>query len=350
MSEQVKPKEGFFRRIITSIKDFDKYIEFAVEKIGTSFKYLIKLMLVFSIVISIAFTYKFVNAINRGMEYFKNEIPEIEYKDGKLSVENDRQVILENNEEILQFVVIDVKADREKENEHISKLKNYDNGVVFLEDRMYLKNNMLSEPIEYVYEKIAQQYGIQNFNKAELINYIEKLDQTAIYIGSFITMGISTFLIYLVSTLIDVIMLAVLGFIISRIVGIKIKFQPCFNMAIYALTLPILLNIIYIAINTCTGYTIKYFQWMYSTISYIYMIIAILMIKADFINKQKELMRIVEEQEKVKKEIEERKLKEEEKKQEERKRQEEQDKKEKKERKKEGKDNNLGEEPEGSKA
>ena len=346
MSEENKPKEDFFKRIITSIKDFDKYIEFAVERTSSAFKYLLKLILLFSIVVSIAFTYKFVNAINNGMEYFKNEIPEILYSEGELSVESENPIVIENNEEILQYIVIDVKAEEQAQLEYFSKIKNYDNAIVFLKDKMYIKNNMLSEPMGYTYKNIANQYGIGNFNKAELIDYIEKLDGTAIYAGAFITMVISMFLIYFISTLIDVIMLAVLGFIISRIVGIRIKFQPCFNMAVYALTLPIILNIIYIAVNTCTGYTIKYFQWMYSTISYIYMIIAILMIKADLINKQKELMKIVEEQEKVRKEIEERKLKEEEKKQEE-----EQKKKEKKdEKKKDGTDNNLGEEPEGSKA
>lgn len=345
MSEEAKPKEGFFKRIITSIKDFDKYIEFAVERMGTAFKYLLKLILLFSIVVSIAFTYKFVNAVNNGMQYFKNEIPEISYTEGELSIESKNPIIIENSEEILQYVAIDVNAEEQAQLDYFSKLKNYDNAIVFLKDKMYLKNNMLSEPMAYSYKKIANQYGIGNFNKAQLIDYIEKLDGTAIYAGAFITMVISMFIIYFVSTLIDVIMLAVLGFIISRIVGIKIKFQPCFNMAVYALTLPVILNIIYIAINTCTGFTIKYFQWMYSTISYIYMIIAILMIKADFINKQKELMKIVEEQEKVKKEIEERKL------EEEKKREEEQKKKEKKEEdKNDGADNNIGEEPEGSKA
>ena len=341
MSEQVKPKEGFFKRIITSIKDFDKYIEFAVEKSSNAFKYLIKLIILFAIVVSISFTYKFVNAVNNGMQYFKNEIPELSYNDGVLSVQSDKPIIIQNSEEILQYVVIDVNAEEQTKEDYISKLKNHDNAVLFLKDKMYIKNNMLSEPMEYSYKNIANQYGITDFSKAELINYIEKLDQTAIYGGAFITMGISMFLIYFVSTLIDVIMLAVLGFIVARIVGIKIKFQPCFNMAVYALTLPILLNMIYIAVNTCTGFTIKYFQWMYSTISYIYMIIAILMIKADFINKQKELMKIVQEQENVRKEIEERKLKDEEKKQEdEQKKQEKQDEK----KKREGKDNNLGEE------
>jgi len=345
MTEQ-KNKEGFFKRIITSIKDMDKYIDFAIEKTSNSIKYLLKLMLLFSIIITIAFTYKFINTINNGIKYFKEEIPELSYSQGKLNIESENPIIIENNKELLQYLIIDVNANEQTKTQYISKIKNYSNAIIFLEDKMYLKNSALSEPIEYVYQDIAKQYQIEDFTKAQLIQYIEKLDKTTIYSGAFITIGISMFLVYFTSTFIDIIMLAILGFIISRIVGIKIKFQPCINMAIYALTLPILLNVLYIVLNTCTGFTIKYFQWMYATISYIYMIIAILMIKADIINKQKELMKIVEEQEKVRQEIEQRKLK-----QEEKKKQEEQKREEKKKEKKENKeDNNLGEEPEGSKA
>ena len=75
---------------------------------------------------------------------------------------------------------------------------------------------------------------------------------------------------------------------------------------------PIILNAIYIVVNLFTGFEVKYFQWMYATISYIYIIIAILMIKTDLINRQIELQKIYEEQEKVKKELEEQRRKEEE--------------------------------------
>lgn len=348
MAEQENHNEGFWKRIITSIKDFDKYIDFAVEKFGTAFKYFIKLMLLFCIVVTIAFTYKFAVTVNNGFEYFKTEIPNLSYSDGILTVESTEPVVLDNKEEIIQYVVIDVNAEEQTKSDYISKLRNYDNAILFLQDRVYVKNSMLSDPMEYVYKDLANQYGIQDFTKEQAIDYIDSLDKTAIYLTVFITMGIYVFIIYFISVFIDVIMLAVLGFLVSRIVGIKIKFQPILNMAIYAITLPVILNMLYIVLNTCTGLTIKYFQWMYSTISYIYMIIAILMIKADLINKQKELMKIVEEQEKVRKEIEERKLKEEEKRQKEKEKEEK--KEEKKEKKKEDKDNNIGEEPEGSKA
>ena len=103
--------------------------------------------------------------------------------------------------------------------------------------------------------------------------------------------------------------------------------------------MPILLNLIYILVNTFTGFTIQYFQWMYTTISYIYVIVAILIIKTDLINRQFELMKIIEEQEKVKEEI---KLQEEEQKDEEKNKNKEPEEENKTE---DERDNNVGQEP-----
>ena len=81
-----------------------------------------------------------------------------------------------------------------------------------------------------------------------------------------------------------------------------IKYKEIFNMSIYALTLSIVLYLIYICVNITTGFTIKYFDLAYEIISYIYIITAILMIKSDLIKQQIEIGKIVEEQKKVREE------------------------------------------------
>lgn len=165
---------------------------------------------------------------------------------------------------------------------------------------------MLSKELEYLYKDIGNIYGISEFGKEDILKFIDNNNNITLYINFFIISTIYMFLLYFISTILDVIMLAILGAIVSRIMGIKIRFKATFNMGVYALTLPIILNLIYIIVNSFTGFEVRYFNWMYTTISYIYMIVAILMIKADFINKQAELMKIIEEQEKVRQEIQER--------------------------------------------
>lgn len=86
--------------------------------------------------------------------------------------------------------------------------------------------------------------------------------------------------------------------------NLRIKYKAAYNIAVYSLSLPILLNLIYAVINILTGYTISYFSIMYMAITCIYIITAILMIKADVIKKQMELSKIIQEQEKIKLELE----------------------------------------------
>ena len=83
----------------------------------------------------------------------------------------------------------------------------------------------------------------------------------------------------------------------------KIKYSASFSMSVHALTLSIILNMVYIIINGFTGWTVKYFQFMYTAISYIYIVTAILMIKTDYMKRQAEVEEIKSVQEQVKEKI-----------------------------------------------
>ena len=211
-------------------------------------------------------------------------------------------MIFTNNDEALQIIIINTNAENDLENEYINKINKYENGIVLLKDKLIYKNNILSQNIEYSYENILNFYDIQEFEKQDVLNFVNSINGIGLYSGFVLFIGMYMFVIYFISTLIDAFMLAILGFVLARIIGVKIKFKATFNIGVYALTLPIILNLIYIVINAFTGFTIRYFQWMYTTISYIYVIVSILIIKTDLINRQMELMKIIEEQEKVKKE------------------------------------------------
>lgn len=117
-------------------------------------------------------------------------------------------------------------------------------------------------------------------------------------------------------------------------------------MGIHALTLPIVLNIIYVLINGLTGFVVKYFQIMYTAISYIYIITAIFMIKSDYIKRKIELQKIQSQQAKIKMEIESKKQKEED---EDSDQKNEEEKKEQREKERKS-DDGKGQDPEGSNA
>ena len=70
-------KKSFLKRVITSVKDFEKYSEFAVENINVAIKYLIKLMCIFVLVISMCFVGKIAITANNAINFIKNNIESI---------------------------------------------------------------------------------------------------------------------------------------------------------------------------------------------------------------------------------------------------------------------------------
>ena len=126
------------------------------------------------------------------------------------------------------------------------------------------------------------------------------------------------YIVYLIQILLDALLLSVVGYILSKIVNIKLTYKSIFNISVYALTLSVILYMIYTVINLFTGFTIKFFEIAYNAISYIYILTAMLIMKSDLVKQQMEVGKIIEEQNKIKEEkTEENQPKEEDKKEEE---------------------------------
>lgn len=303
MAEENVKKIGFFKRIFLSVKEFEQYVMLASENISVAIKYLLKLMLIFVFIITCIFMYQFYTYFQRSITYFNENIEELHFVNGELSIDKGDKKEIINDNSVIPYILVDTDANTETIEEYNKKLGGYETGIIILKDKIIYKNGLLGDSLEYKYNDIIGKYNIVEFNKQDVLNFISKIDNFSSYVSVFIAMSISLYIVYTFSTIVDVFMLAILGFIVARIAGMKMRFKATFNIGIYALTLPILLNIVYIIINNFTGFEIKYFSWMYTTISYIYVIVAILLIKTDFIDKQEELMKIVEEQEKVRQEI-----------------------------------------------
>ena len=346
-------KDGFFKTILKSIKDFDKYEQFALEGTGRTCLYLLKIVLIITIIIVAILIYQFSNTFKSALIYFNDNVQEMTYENGILSLNSDQKLEAEPNNSIAQKIIIDTSdLNDEQINQYKEQLGELRSGILFLKDKVIIKNEMLTSITETTYTDLLLQYNITSLDKQSVLDYIYA-NQSQIYISVAIVEFLYMFLIYLSSIIIDVLIVALLGFIISKIVGMRIRFSANFSMAVHALTLSIILNILYIILNAFTGYTIKYFQIMYTAISYIYIVAAILIIRADYIKRQIELDKIKSVQESVREEVKKQEEDQQEKEDEEQDKEEKQKQKEKEE-KKEGKEkdkqNNTdpGEKPEGS--
>lgn len=349
MSEESNKKTNFFKEALKSIKDLDKYEDYALEKTSKALKYLIKLVLVFCIVICLFYTYQIVQNISDIYNDLKNKMPEFSCVQGELEVDSKEPIVIEEYKDLLGKIIIDTNISGNEANKYEQEIEEGQLGILLLKDKCIILSNSSMGQVTYKYEDIASSYNITKFTKQDVINYVEGMNVISIYISIYFVIFVYLFIAYGISILLDVLLLSILAYVVSRISGIKLKFAPSFNVAIHSITLPVVLNLIYIIVNLLTGFKIKYFGLMYSTISYIYVIVAILMIKTDFINRQMELIKLAKEQETVREEMKLKEEQEKEKNQEENKKPE-KDNKDKKEEKENSRKKKNGEEGTGANA
>ena len=346
--QPTKKRDGFFKTVLKSIKDFDKYEQFGLEGMGRTCLYLLQMVAIITIIVVAVLIYQFSTTMQSAVIYFNDNVQEMSYTDGILTVNSNQKLEVDTNSTIAQKIIVDTSdLTDEQIEQYRTDLNDLNSGIILLKDKILIKNEMLTAITETTYTDILSQYNITNLDKQSVLDYIYA-NQSQVYISVAIVEFIYMFAIYLTSILMDTLVIALLGLIVSRIAGMKIKFSACFSMGVHALTLPIILNILYIILNAFTGYTIKYFQIMYTAISYIYMVAAILIIKSDYIKRQMELDKLKSEQEKVRAELD--RQKEEDRKEEEKRKEEKKEQKEKEsgEDVVKQKDSDTGEKPEGS--
>ena len=331
-------KVPFFKRIKDAVINFDKYLGFSEEKLSIAIKYIIKLALIFTLIITIALTVKIVQEAKNIIVSFQNEAPEFSFQNNELVIDGDNQKIVEGDENGYFGFIVDTQ------NVNLSDVKetgDYQRVIAILKDKISIRD---VEGVEasLTYKELSKDYDLSSVNKNSTVQFLSGSNMIKIYIIFAVIMFVYFFIAYLIQFLLDILMLSVVGYLLSKLVGVKLNYKSIFNMSSYAITLSIILYLLYLIISLFTGFTIKYFEIAYNAIAYIYMITAMLMIKSDLIKQQIEVGKIVEEQKKIREE----KKKEQEDKEKEKKPKE--DKKDKEGKKQE----NKGEEgtPEGSKA
>lgn len=293
-------KTSFFTNVKDSICSFEKYPEMATKPATTIYKYLIQLIAILTIIVTIFSVYDISKKLKTTLEILENDIPNFTIENNELSASGE-EVIVQNGEALFSIIIVDSNdIDEQKEEKYNEYLKNNKVGIALLKDKV--KISIGYSIAEYSYENITSVY---NFNsKQQILDYFNTKNVIMMHIAIFIMIFVYMYCAYLVSSFMDAVILGAIGYVTALILKLRIRFTAMIKIAIHALTLPILLNLAYIILNNLTGIEVKYFAAMYMGIAYIYIITAILMIKADLIKRQDELSKIVEEQENVKRELE----------------------------------------------
>ena len=270
-------ENSFIKELISSIRDFEKYPEMAAKPFSTVFKYIVKLLLIFTIIVTAISVYDLSKDINEGIEYFKNEIPNLSFKDNKLKLETSDIIRIENSGLFSLIIINTNEINVEQKENYIDTVKNNYSSIVLLSEEVLINTD--NGVFECSYEEVAKTYKIGDMTKQDILNYFTGTNLVMLYIGIFIMSFIYLFIAYLTSTLIDALLLGTIGYITALILKLRLKYVAMIKIAIRALTLSIILNLIYILSQALIGFEIKYFEVMYVAVAYIYIIATILMIK-----------------------------------------------------------------------
>ena len=347
-TEKVK-KQGFFKKVWYSITKIERYPEMAAQGLGKAVSYICKVVAILAIIICFGSMYQAYQILQEGVAYLQNEFPEFSYSDGILSVDSEDPITISAEDSYVGKAIIDTKTeDQQTVNQYISEIEQSGDGIVVLNNRVIVKTSSISGTISYEYDQMLNQIGITEFNKQDLINYINSSQMYNFYISIFLTIFVYSFSMYLLTTLSNAVFLAVFGYLVTWIAKIRMRFVAVFNMAVYSLTLSTILNMMYIAINIFVPFAMEYFQVMYVTVAAIYLIAAIFLLKSEYIKRQAELMKLAEAQQIVKKELEQKEEEEKEKEQREKEKKERKEKDRKEEKKEKKQSGKQGEEPQGS--
>ena len=347
-NKELKEIENF-KKVKYSIFNIEKYTEMATEGIGNTLSYIAKLVMILAIVLSVWTLYQTYQMINEGTSYLENEFPNFSYSDGTLTVNSEEVITIENE----QFgkIIVDTNTDSEETiNQYLNQINEYGVGALVLKNRVVLKNITMIGEVSYNYQESFNSINLTEFSKQDVVNYVQNGEINSLYFSVFISLFIYSFAMYFINTLWYAIIIGIVGYFTMWMLKMKMRFVAVFNMAIYALTLSTILNILYLIINMLFNFTIEYFSIMYITVATIYLLAAIFILKTDLMKKQEEVMKIVEAQQIVKKELEEQEKENEKEKEERQKKDKKEENKEKENKKEENKGDAKEDEPEGSNA
>lgn len=273
---------SFFRRMKMSIFDFDKYHIIASEGLGRAMMYLIKLMLLFALVMSAASIIKVSQLLDQGIEYFSSNVPNFYFENNEFVLDSETDVTIENHE-YTDFKIILTNSETYSEDE----IRDFDGlAVAFTKKHVLLKQQNSTSITTQTYEELVNTIDLNEINKDYIVNMFSGENSYNILANIFAVIFISTFLTYFLTAILDTIALSLLGFIVSRLIRIPFKYGALYSLSISAITLPVILNAIYLIVNMFTGFVIPYFQIMYTLIAYVYLIAALLIMRSEIIKKK----------------------------------------------------------------
>ena len=184
--EEKQIKMGFFKKAWYSITKIEKYPDMAAQGLSKAVSYFLKITAILAIIICLGTIYQINNIVQDGVKYLKDEFPEINYKEGTLTVNSENEITIPKENSIFGTVIINTNELEETQvNQYTNTITQEGNGIVILKDKIIIKNSSISGTVTYNYKETLEPVGIKEFNKQTILNYTTGTNILSVYISLF---------------------------------------------------------------------------------------------------------------------------------------------------------------------
>ena len=281
-------KESFWKKIIKSFNP-KFFKEIAPQSLGQSFKYLLFLFLLLTLLLSFKYTIGFSGGVKEFAEELPafweqlRDIPEITVEKGKVT--SPEQSFIKEWEKFV--FVIDSQGEVSY---YLALIENYEiGGLVILEDKIIIRSSQerkteihnLPEEIAYLNLKLDGGEKEKLFSltsDGKVFQPTFKEINRWLNLAPFIFFPLCFLFVlfgFWIGKLIQIFGFSLLSLVVNKVKKVGLNYQNLLNIGIFALTLPLILE----TLTELSGVSVPYFNSIYSVLYAVFLIVGILKCK-----------------------------------------------------------------------
>ncbi|MCX7918793.1 MAG: DUF1189 domain-containing protein [bacterium] len=250
--------QGIFNSIPQSCFNFKFYQEIAKQKVWKSILYLSLLLLIVALILTVYYGTKLQQVIYEGNKIAKQYLPEIRIVNGQAQVNVQQPYIVYKDETFI--IMIDTTG------QYTSIDTIYQGGMLLTQNSLIVKE---SELVSRIYE--LSQFPDMVINKQT----IEQWTKIAIIV-LWIALPIGLYFYQIVVKWLQIFIFSLFTLSLNNTMKTNLKYSQLVNIGIYALTAPVILDLIYVLV----GRPNPLFIWLYIIVYAMYLFMAMKNLKA----------------------------------------------------------------------
>ncbi|GFZ34315.1 hypothetical protein CSC2_48410 [Clostridium zeae] len=224
----MQKRDNFFKKFLKAIVDVKYYINFNRETLGRAFLYLLIMSILLGGINSIKTVYTATKAISSAVSELNNNNVDFRLENGVMNISSSPFTYKDKD----TLIVVDTTKNASEFNMATIKDKSPNTMYVFKDKFIINQENGQNQDVKY------SDLGALTVTKEGVINLIDKLKWLSFLLVPFFMIGM--FLGHMFSALV----VAVIGILINIFIKAKVEFGNLYKLAIYALTLPTVVDIV----------------------------------------------------------------------------------------------------------